>query len=111
MRELEAFRRGISRPDGVSMVGTMLLRSTDAELVAFYRERLVEPRRARLLEIMERARTAGMLAVDADLEAALTMLTGSWYARSLTGAAPLARWAERTAAVVWRGLGGRPPRG
>lgn len=109
VRELEAFRRGISRPDGVSMVGTMLVGSTDPELVAYYRERLVAPRRAALREILERARTGGLLAPDADLDAALGMFTGSWYARSLQGAPPLPRWAERTAAVIWRGLGGEPP--
>jgi AcrR family transcriptional regulator len=106
VQELEAFARGISRPDGVSMVGTMLLRSTDPELVALYRERLVAPRRARLRAILERAREQGQLAEDADLDAALAMFTGSWYARALEGGRPLAGWARRTAAVVWRGLGG-----
>jgi AcrR family transcriptional regulator len=111
VRELDAFRRGISRPDGVSMVGTMLLRSTDPELVTLYRERIVAPRRARLREILERARSGGILSPDADLDAALGMFTGSWYARSLQGVRPLPRWAERTAAIIWRGLGGSPPVG
>ena len=105
---LDAFRRGVRRPDGVSMVGTMLLRSTDPELVAFYRERIVAPRRAALRAILERAKDEGLLDPDADLDAALGMFTGSWYARSLEGVRPLSRWAERTAAVVWRGLGGTP---
>jgi AcrR family transcriptional regulator len=109
VRELEAFRTGISRPDGVSMVGTMLLRSTDPELAARYRERLVAPRRARLRAIIERGQARGLLAAGADLDAALGMFTGSWYARSLEGSPPLPRWAERTAAVIWRGLGGAPP--
>ena len=108
VRELDAFRRGVSRPDGVSMVGTMLLRSTDPELVAFYRERIVAPRRAALRAILERAKDEGLLDPDADLDAALGMFTGSWYARSLEGVQPLPRWAERTAAVVWSGLGGKP---
>ncbi len=111
VRELESFRRGISRPDGVSMVGTMLLRSTDPGLVALYRERLVAPRRARLREILERGVERGLLAPEPDLDAALGMFTGSWYARSLEGGQQLAGWAERTAAVVWRGLGGEPPAG
>jgi len=111
IEELEAFGRGISRPDGVSMVGTMLLRSTDPQLVGFYRERLVAPRRARLRAILERARDQGLLDEDADLDAAVGMFTGSWYARSLEGSPPLPRWAERTAAVIWRGLGGQPPAG
>jgi AcrR family transcriptional regulator len=107
--ELEAFARGISRPDGVSMVGTMLLRSTDPGLAALYRERLVAPRRSRLRAILERARSRGLLDESADLDAALGMFTGSWYARALAGDRPLPGWAGRTAAVIWRGLGGDPP--
>jgi AcrR family transcriptional regulator len=112
VRELEAFRSGIGRPDGVSMVGTMLTEATDPQLVAFYRERVVAPRRARLRAILERARDAGLLDEDADLELAPAMLTGSWYARALAGDPPPRRWAERAAALVWRALGGtvRPRR-
>jgi AcrR family transcriptional regulator len=104
--ELEAFRRGVSRPDGVSMVGTMLVRSTDPQLVALYRERVVAPRRARIRQILERARDAGSIDATADVEIAAAMLTGSWYARALAGDPPPRRWADRVASVVWRGLGG-----
>lgn len=107
--ELEAFRRGISRPDGISMVGTMLLASADLDLVALYRERVVAPRRARLREILERARKQGLVGAEADLETALTVFTGSWYARELAGDAAPAKWAERIAAIVWFGLGGTAP--
>lgn len=108
VRELEAFRRGISRPDGVSMVGTMLVTSTDPALVALYRERIVAPRRARLRAILERARDEGLIDDDADLDVALGCFTGNWYATVLAGERPPARWAERLAAIVWRGLGGVP---
>ncbi|GIU94519.1 MAG: TetR family transcriptional regulator [Gaiellaceae bacterium] len=108
VRELEAFRRGISRPDGISMVGTMLVESTDPRLRALYRERIVAPRRARLRGILERARDAGLLDPDADIDVALGSLTGNWYGTALAGDAPPARWAERVAALVWRGLGGEP---
>ena len=53
--ELAAFRRGVTRPNGVSMVGSMLQEATDPELRKLYRKRLVEPRRARLRAILERA--------------------------------------------------------
>jgi AcrR family transcriptional regulator len=109
--ELEAFRRGISRPDGVSMVGTMLLRSTDPELVALYRERLVAPRRARFRAILERARDGGLLPAEADIGLGVSALTGSWYARALAGEPEPRRWAERIASLVWRGLGGTAPAG
>ncbi len=108
--ELEAFRRGISRPDGVSLVGTMLLRGTDTDLVRFYRERLVAPRRARLRAILERARADGLLDADGDLDTAVNVFTGTWYARALAGERQPACWAEQVAALVWRGLGGTPPR-
>lgn len=108
--ELRAFQRGVSRPDGISMVGTMLHRATGADLVARYRASVVAPRRAALLAILERGRASGLLDADADLEVGVTLLTGSWYARALATDAPPARWAERTARLVWRALGGDPPR-
>jgi hypothetical protein len=109
VRELEAYRRGISRPDGVSMVGTMLLRSTDPSLVALYRERIVAPRRARLAAILERGRAVGLLRADGDVETVVGMLTGSWYATALAGARPREDWPRRVAALAWRALGGTPP--
>jgi hypothetical protein len=57
--ELQAFRSGVTRPDGLSLVGTMLQRGTDPELVRLYRERLVIPRRTRLRTILERAVSRG----------------------------------------------------
>lgn len=104
--ELEHFRRAVSRPDGLSMVGTMLQRATDPELVRLYRERVVRPRRKRLRAILERAVADGSLDPGADLEVAVAMLTGSWYARALAGEAPPARWPERAASLVWTALGG-----
>lgn len=106
VEELRSFQRGISRPDGLSMVGTMLNRATDPELVVLYRQRVVAPRRAALLRILLRAQADGLLDSDADIELAVTMLTGNWYARALAGEAAPRRWAERTAALIWRGLGG-----
>jgi AcrR family transcriptional regulator len=104
--ELEAFRSGISRPDGVSMVGTMLQRSTDPRLVALFQARIVRPRRTRIRSILERGRALGLLDASADLDVAVSMLTGSWYAIMLAGTRPPRDWATRVAAIAWRGLGG-----
>jgi AcrR family transcriptional regulator len=106
--ELAAFRRGITRPDGISMVGTMLVTSTDPELVKLFRRRVVRPRRARLHAILERAQRDGLIDAGADLDIAVTMLTGSWYAQALSGGPPAAHWAERVTAAVWRAVGGTP---
>ncbi len=109
--ELRAFRTGISRPDGLSMIGTMLLSSTDPALVDLFRERIVDPRRARILAILRRARDQGALAPDADLALATSMFTGSWYALALAGQPPPRDWPRRTAALIWRGCGGDPHAG
>lgn len=109
--ELEAFRRGVSRPDGLSMVGTMLIGSTDPDLVSLFRERVVHPRRRRLREILERARARGLLHPDADVELAVTIFTGSWYALALAGEPAPDDWALRIARLGWAALGGDAPTG
>lgn len=104
--ELRAFHVGVTRPNGISMVGSMLQDGTDAELRALYRERIVAPRRRRLRHILGRAAAAGLLATDADLDHAVAACTGIFYALHLTGRRIPRTWPERTAAFVWRGLGG-----
>ena len=61
-RELEARQQGVSRPNGVQTVGLMLLGSTDLQLVALYLDRIVPPRRRRLLPILGRAKQGTAIA-------------------------------------------------
>lgn len=107
--ELADFRRGVSMPGRLSLVGTMLQTTTDPETTTRYRARVIAPRRERLRAIIERATTAGLLDTNADVEVALTMLTGSWYSRCLAGDPAPANWPRRAATLVWRSLGGTPP--
>ncbi|GAA2277314.1 TetR/AcrR family transcriptional regulator [Nonomuraea roseoviolacea subsp. roseoviolacea] len=105
--ELEDFQRGVSRPGRLSLVGTMLQETTEPEVLARYRARVIAPRRRRILAILRSAQETGLIDADADLEIAVTMCTGSWYGRALAEPVPPPRWPERTAALVWRALGGR----
>jgi AcrR family transcriptional regulator len=107
--ELEDFRRGVSRPGRLSLVGTMLQATTDADAAERYRAQVIAPRRERLRAILERAAEQGQIAADADLDVAVTMLTGSWYARCLAGAPEPEDWPRRVASLVWRAVGGTPP--
>ncbi len=107
--ELADFQRGVSRPGRLSLVGTMLQDSTEDDVVTRYRIRVVAPRRRRIRTILERAQVLGLVDADADIDLAVPMCTGSWYGRALTGTAPARCWPERTAALVWRAIGGRPP--
>lgn len=107
--ELAAFQRGVSRPNGLSLVGSMLQDATDPELRALYRERVVGPRRARLRHILQRAADAGLVDPDADLDLAVAACTGILYAL-LLGDRPAGRaWPRRTAAFVRRAVGGQVP--
>lgn len=107
--ELSDFRQAISRPGRISLAGTMLQASTDPHARARYQARIIAPRRARLRTILELAQARGLLGADPDIEIALTMLTGSWYARCLAGTPAPPRWPQRTATLIWRALGGTPP--
>jgi AcrR family transcriptional regulator len=106
--ELADFERGVSLPGRLSLVGTMLQDTTAPDVLARYRARVIAPRRRRILTILETARESGLIDADADLEVAVTMCTGNWYGRALAEATPPPRWPERTAALVWRALGGPP---
>jgi AcrR family transcriptional regulator len=107
--ELADFQRGVSKPGRLSLVGTMLQEGTDPDVQARYRAAVVAPRRQRLRRILERAQELGLIDVDADLDLAVTLGTGVWYAGALAGAPPPRRWAERVAVLVWRGVGGSLP--
>jgi AcrR family transcriptional regulator len=106
--ELADFQRGVSRPGRMSLVGTMLQDSTDQALMARYRAEVIAPRRRRIRAILRRAQQLGLIDADADLDVAVTMGTGSWYARALAGDTPPPDWPARTAALIWRAVGGTP---
>ena len=84
----------------------MLQATTAPDAAARYRARVIAPRRARLRAILERAAARGLIDREADLDVAVTMLTGSWYARCLAGADEPDDWPRRVAALAWRALGG-----
>lgn len=104
--ELTDFAHAVSRPGRLSLVGTMLQDTTDADARERYRRRIIAPRRRRLRAIFERAERLGLIDAGADLEIAVTMCTGGWYGRALAESEVPARWPERTAALVWRAVGG-----
>ncbi len=107
--ELANFQRGVSRPRRLSLVGTMLQDSTAPEVLTRYRAQVIAPRRGRIRAILERAQRLGLIDPDADLDVAVTLCTGSWYARALAEPMPPPNWPTRTAALVWRAVGGTLP--
>jgi AcrR family transcriptional regulator len=109
--ELADFQRGVSRPGRMSLVGTMLQDSTAPAPRGRYQAEVIAPRRRRIRAILHRAQQLDLIDPQADLEVAVTMCTGSWYARALAGDSPPPNWPARTAALVWRAVGGSPTTG
>lgn len=107
--ELKAFRRGVTRRNGISLVGTMLQDSADRDLVRLFRQRLVVPRRRRIRHILDRAASLGLVSADADLELASAAATGTLYSMALAGTTIGADWPQRTAVMIWRACGGEQP--
>jgi hypothetical protein len=80
----------------MAMLGTVLAEQQHTpELLAQFREHVVQPRRRMLRSVLEQAQARGELSADADLDTAVAMLVGSYYAHYLAGT-PIARdWPER----------------
>jgi AcrR family transcriptional regulator len=107
--QLRHFQRGVGRPYGVSLVGTVLSEEHETpELLALYREHVVHPRRRLVRAVLDRARERGELRAGADLDLAVTMLIGAYYGQYLAGDPFPPDWAERNVDAILRGLLPRP---
>ena len=72
-----------------------------------FRTGTVGPRRRQLRAILERAVADGRMREDADLDAAVNMLIGSYYAQYLSGDPFPLRWPEQQVDLVLAGPGPR----
>jgi AcrR family transcriptional regulator len=99
---LERFERGVSR-GGIDVLGALLSRQSDPELLDLHRQRVISRGKARLAAILERARERGEIRADADFDAAIEMLIGSYFARRLAGG-PEEGWAETVVDTLLRGI-------
>jgi AcrR family transcriptional regulator len=103
--ELRHFRTAITRPNGFSLVGTVLAEEQlTPRLAARFRERLVLPRRRRLAATLHRGAGIGALRPGLDVEAVTGMLTGSLYAHHLAHGAIPEDWPERVVDALWPAL-------
>lgn len=102
---LENFCRSLMRPNGMSLIGTVLAEEAHTpELLALFRERLVAPRRTMLRAILERARDRGELRPDADIDCAVSALVGAFYGRYLASSRIPHSFARNLVEIVWRGV-------
>jgi AcrR family transcriptional regulator len=105
---LRDFQKKLLRPNGMAMIGTLLAEEQHTpKLIGLFREKIVQPRREGLLAILQTAQVRGELEIDADLEAAVNLLVGSFYARYLSGECIPQDWPGRVVTLVLRGLAKR----
>lgn len=103
--QLRHFRRGVERPNGMAMVGTVLAEEPHTpQLLERFRAGVVRPRREELRAVLQDARDRGELRADADLDGAVSMLIGSLYASRLAGRRPPRSWPAAEVDAVLRGL-------
>jgi AcrR family transcriptional regulator len=98
--------RGTFERVGMTVLGTCLTEERHTpELIALLRQRSVLPGRRLLRELLERARDRGELPPDADLDTAVLMLSGAYYAQHVGGERVGLDWDERVVDAALRGLG------
>lgn len=91
------------------MCGVASALGRDAELLAAFRERITEPRIARIREVLERAQARGEIAADIDVVFASTIVPSLTLQRALlTGAAGDRAYVEDVVAKVLRPMLGLP---
>lgn len=94
-----------------TMLATLLAEEHHSpELLARFRERLIEPSRAQARAALEAARERGEIRADADLDLIMDMLAGSYFTRHLAGVPVATTTAEELVDTVWCGIAAEPRR-
>jgi hypothetical protein len=108
---LENFRRNLVLGDSMALLGTLLAEEgRHPEVIGRFRTRLVGPRRAKLAEARSDGVAAGEQPRELEVDAAVNMLIGSFYARHVACGAIPRDWARRVLAQVWPPAGPSPGR-
>jgi AcrR family transcriptional regulator len=107
---LRNFRANLLRSNSMAVVGTLLAEEhRHPELLAAFRDRLVEPRRAALRRALAEGVSRGELPDSADPDILASMVIGSFYARYIATSDIPDDWAEQTLRHVWPDASDAPP--
>jgi AcrR family transcriptional regulator len=99
---LENLQRNLERPHAMAVLGSIIAEEgRQPTLLRHFRARLVEPRRAMLCQAIARGAGTGQLPTATDLDAAVNLLIGSFYARYLSDGAIPDDWADRALRTIW----------
>lgn len=111
IRTLENFSRSLLRPNGMSLIGTVIAEEFHTpDLIRLFRERIVAPRRRMLRDILDRAKAKGEIRADVNLDGAVNLLVGAFYARYLAESSVPLTFPQDLVDIVWSGLERRKTR-
>jgi hypothetical protein len=86
----------------MALLGTLLEEEERTpELIERFRSRLVIERRARLSRALREGISTGELPADTDVEVAVAMLIGSFYARYVASGSIPRGWSRRVLEQLW----------
>jgi AcrR family transcriptional regulator len=99
--ELVHLRRALERPNGMSMIGMVLLEEgRNPELATLFRQRVIVPRRERLTGLLRAGVDRGEIRSDADVPTAVAMTIGSFYAHYMAAGSVPKMWERKTIAML-----------
>jgi AcrR family transcriptional regulator len=99
---LENFCRNLERRHSMALLGTLLAEEhRQPALLERFRERMVGPRRRLLHDALAAGMQTGELDQRTDIDVAVTMLIGSFYAAYVSDGEIPANWPERLINQVW----------
>jgi AcrR family transcriptional regulator len=102
---LGAASGAVTTPGGMAVLGSLLAEQRrDPELLAAFRARILDPRRAIVHRVLEQGIDAGEITPDADREAIDGLLFGALLARSILGQPVDDAWIDRVLEQTWRGV-------
>ncbi|MFE9772145.1 TetR/AcrR family transcriptional regulator [Streptomyces sp. NPDC005931] len=98
---LEQFRRGVEDVVGLRALAAALHGDEDPEFTRAFRETILRPRLDVMLATLRTGVADGELRADVDHETVVSMLAGSYIARSVTQGTPPPDWADQVLDVIW----------
>jgi AcrR family transcriptional regulator len=102
---LRNFRRNLLRPNGLSLIGTVLAEEHHTpELLRLFRKRIVAPRRRMLRDVLTRAAAEGSIRKRVDPGVVASMLAGAFYGHYLANPRIREDFVDRIVDVVWKGI-------
>jgi AcrR family transcriptional regulator len=91
--------------DCVEVIGTLLGSREERGALALHRQRVIAPRMAYARSLLARAQDLGQLTSDIDIDLSIEMLSGSVFARRVSGTPSSPGWARRAVDLIWRAPG------